>query len=80
MFSESLKKDVRNQAGSIYSLNAPHAIGYLFTVAHDGKEVYIGMFAHRWDEVDKERWDGFFSTKGEFFDLKNNNDWKRLMQ
>ena len=79
MFKESLKKDVRNQAGSIYSLNAPYAIGYLFTVTKDGREVNTGMFANRTDEINPEQWDGFFSTQGMFYDLSKNSGWRKLL-
>ena len=80
MFKESLKKDVINQAGSIYSMNAPHAIGYLFTIAKGGKEVHTGMFCHSVDEVNRDSWSGFYHIKkGLFYDLDSDKSYKGLM-
>lgn len=64
---ESLKKDVMEQVGSIYRMNAPHAIGYLFTVTTDGNKISHGMFAHSNDDINSEEWDYFFSFKKKIF-------------
>ena len=78
MFKETLKEDVKRQVGSIHSLNAPNAIGYLFTVTPDGNEVYTGMFASHPDEINKEQWRGFYSIEGLFYDLDNPRDLEKL--
>ncbi len=75
-FSKSLKKDVIQQVGSIYSWNASNNIGYLFTVTTDGRSVCTGMFAHRAEEIEPDSWDGFYH-KGAFYDLSQ-KAWKKL--
>ena len=59
-FSQSLKDDVKSQVGSIFSWNAPNAIGYLFTLTKDGRKINTGMFCDRVSEIDPARWDGLY--------------------
>jgi len=58
--NKQLQQDIEKQVGGLYSMNAPYAIGYLYTIAKDGTEVSTGMFASSLDEVDPDRWDGFY--------------------
>lgn len=79
MITERVKKDARTTVGSIYRMNAPHAIGYLFTCAADGSEVAQGMYADRRGEVDPERWDGFLQfSDNTIYDLSNPRSRSRL--
>lgn len=61
----SLKKDVLAQIGSIYRLNSPYGIGYLFNSTEDGKKIDEGMFCDYEMEIDKNRWEYMYrySTK-----------------
>jgi hypothetical protein len=54
--------DVWSVCKSLYRLNAPHRIGYLFNLAADEKSVWRGMFCDSEQEIDPERWDYFFNT------------------
>lgn len=56
---KALIKDVRQTVGSIYSMNAPHAIGYLFNPARSGDEIANGMYCDRIDEIDHKSWEFF---------------------
>lgn len=70
LVSESLKQDVLNQCGSIYSMNAPNSIGYVFTVAKDGQSINSGMFVSNRTEINNSQWSMFFSYKTKtFYDL-----------
>ena len=64
---ESVKKDALAQCGSIYSMNAPYSIGYLFTIHSDRRQVGSGMYCHRVDEIDPDRWDGYYDFKKKIF-------------
>lgn len=80
VISKAVKKDARAQAGSIYRMNAPRSIGYLFTCRSDGSEVAQGMFCDRWDEVDPKRWDGLLLFEDDtVYDLTDPASYKRLM-
>lgn len=48
---QSLLKDVKSVVGSIYRLNAPHAIGYAFDPKASGKSIARGMFIDRGDNI-----------------------------
>lgn len=52
-----LIKDIKGVVGSMYSLNAPYAIGYVFNTTKDGKTIAQGMFFDRGD--DKTEWEYF---------------------
>ncbi len=52
--SRQLIRDIKATIGSIYSMNAPYATGYLFHESADGKSIGIGMFCDRGDN--KEEW------------------------
>ena len=52
--SRRLINDVKSVAGSIYRMNAPYAIGYLFHETVDGNSIARGMFCDRGD--DKTEW------------------------
>lgn len=81
MISKAVKNDARAQAGSIYRMNAPRAIGYLFTCDADGKEVAQGMYCDRWDEVDSSRWDGLLLFKDDvIYELTDPSSYKKLMR
>jgi len=83
--SFSVLKDALGVTGSLYSLNARNAVGYLFNPNLTGKAVSSGMFYHNSpydrEEYDAKRWTGYieFATKTlkdldseEVIDLSNN--------
>jgi len=76
---QSLKKDVQATVGSIHSLNAPNAIGYLFNENPQGNEVAEGMYCDRVREIDPTQWDWFYSKAGTFYDLRKPQSFKTLM-
>lgn len=77
---ESLKNDVKTQVESLFSMNAPHAIGYLFTVTKDGRKIYTGMFCDSVDEINRYSWSGFYHIKkGLFYNLMSDKSYKGLM-
>lgn len=61
----SLIQDVKNTVGSIHSMNAPHAIGYVFNATSDGKNILEGMYINSLTEVTDNpgRWDYFVDKK-----------------
>lgn len=65
--SFSVLKDALGVCGSIYSLNAPNAVGYLFNSNKTGKQVSRGTFYHAGpydrDELDPAYWDGYINFK-----------------
>ena len=65
--SFSVLKDALGVCGSIYSLNAPNAVGYLFNSNKTGKKVSRGTFYHAgpYDrgELDPAYWDGYIDFK-----------------
>jgi len=69
--NKTLLQDVYNTVASIYRMNAPYAIGYLFTVTKNGKEIHTGMYCNFTDEIDADRWSYFLDFKTrEFFKLE----------
>jgi hypothetical protein len=58
---QSLVKDIRQTVGSIYRMNAPHAIGYLFNATEGEHEIADGMYCDRLYEIDPNRWDYFLA-------------------
>ena len=52
--SQSIIRDVKSVVGSLYSMNAPHATGYVFDPAVNGKSIARGMFFDNGD--DKSAW------------------------
>jgi len=62
----SLRKDVMSVVGGLYSFNAPHAIGYLFTTFED-KVVDRGMFCNSEREIDPKSWDMYFQYSDKKF-------------
>lgn len=76
---ESLKRDVLNTVGSIYALNSPNAIGYLFNENKSGDEIICGMYCNRVDEIDPARWGWFYSKAGNFYNLDNTRSFNTLM-
>jgi hypothetical protein len=50
--SRKLLRDIKNTVGSIYRLNAPHAIGYLFYTDKNGQSIYRGMYCNWLTEID----------------------------
>jgi len=77
--SKNLRKDILNQCGSIYSMNAPHAIGYIFTVNKDGQSINRGMFVSNRDEINNQ-WSVFFCYKNKkFYDLDTPNGVKNAI-
>ena len=65
--SFSVLKDALRVCGSIYSLNAQSAVGYLFNSNKTGKRVSRGTFFHNGpydhDELDPAYWDGYINFK-----------------
>lgn len=61
----SLKNDVLKTVGSIHSLNAPHAIGYVFNATSDGRSILEGMYVNSLTEITDNpgRWDYFVDKK-----------------
>lgn len=61
----SLIQDVKNTVGSVHSMNAPHAIGYVFNATTDGKKILEGMYINSLTEItdNPERWDYFVDKK-----------------
>lgn len=64
-----LLRDVVNTTTSIYSWNAPHAIGYLFNPNKQGNEIAKGMYCDRPNEIDHNQWAYFVA----FVDNRNLN-------
>ena len=60
-----LKEDVRKTVGNIHSLNAPHAIGYVFNATRNGQEIGEGMYIKSLTEItdNPQRWDYFVDKK-----------------
>jgi hypothetical protein len=65
--NETLLKDVANQIGSIYKMNAPNALGYLFSVSGSGKEIAHGMFCNRVSEISESSYDYFVDIPTQIF-------------
>ena len=65
--SFSVLKDALGVCGSIYSMNAQSAVGYLFNSNKTGKQVSRGTFFHNGpydhDELDPAYWDGYIDFK-----------------
>ena len=64
--SEKLKQDAKSVCSSIYRMNAPHAIGYVFNATRDRKEVSSGMFVTM-SEIDGDRWTYYLDFKTDKF-------------
>lgn len=56
---ESLQRDIESVIGSIYRMNAPGAIGYLFNAKKGQRGIANGMFCGRGCEIDADHWDYF---------------------
>jgi len=67
-FSENLKNDVFSVCGGLYSLNATHAIGYLFNsyMNKGKKEVFCGMFCNDDNDIDNS-WEYYFRFSDKTF-------------
>ena len=65
--SFSVLKDAIGVCGSIYSMNAKSAAGYLFNSNKTGKQVSRGTFYHEGcfekHELDPAYWDGYINFK-----------------
>ena len=67
--SKKLQSDALSVCGSIFRMNAPHAIGYVFN-SQDKKEVWEGMFVTQQHEIDAAKWTYYFEFKtGKFFKI-----------
>ena len=60
MIPKRVSEDARIQANSIYHMNNPRAMGYLFTCRSDGSEVAEGMYCNSIEKADPGRWDGLY--------------------
>lgn len=61
--NKSLLQDVYNVCGSMYSMNAPHAIGYLFNPTLNRKSISTGMFCDFEREINSNSWTYFLNYK-----------------
>jgi hypothetical protein len=59
--SRQLINDIKSVCGSIYTLNAPNAIGYAFHERADGKAIAVGMFINNSDNI--KNWTYFLEYK-----------------
>ena len=59
--NKKLLQDVKNTVGSIYRMNAPGAIGYVFNESANGNSIARGMYFDRGD--DKSEWDYYLDFK-----------------
>lgn len=59
--SASLLRDVASTVGSIYSMNAPGAKGYVFNATDDGKKIYRGMYLDY--DYEKKGWEYYLDYK-----------------
>lgn len=74
------KKDALNVCGSIYRMNATHAIGYLYNPTKDGREVAEGMYCDRVSEINPERWTYFYRFEDKtFYQIDNERSYNTLM-
>jgi hypothetical protein len=55
--------DVHQVCGSLYRMNAPYTMGYLFNVIRNGRKIFDGMFCNRESEISSDRWTYFFNFK-----------------
>jgi hypothetical protein len=74
------KQNALNVCRSIYRMNAPYAIGYLYIPTRDGREVLEGMYCNRRTEIDPKRWSFFYRFEDKtFYNLDNERSYNTLM-
>ena len=59
--NHSLLNDVYSVIGSMYSMNAPNAIGYLFNPNGNYKKIANGMYCDSKREIDIDSWTYFYN-------------------
>ena len=65
--SKKLQTDALSVCGSIYRMNAPGAIGYVFNATDNRREVCSGMFVNFPCEIDAHYWTYYFEFKTKKF-------------
>ncbi len=64
----AVKREVKKVVGGIHGMfNAPHAVGYLFNIHRNNKDVCRGMYIITRRDIDPERWDAFFDLESRTF-------------
>ena len=67
--SRKVINDVKSVCGSLYSLNAPGAIGYLFNVNENNSAIARGMFCDFESEINRDDWTYYLDYKTMILDV-----------